>query len=65
MQATFTTQKDGTTVLELDAEAARVTFASVVFAARFHDGVRRLESVARQWLDTVPATRGTGEQPCQ
>ncbi len=65
MQATFTTQKDGTTVLELDAEAARVTFASVVFVARFHDDVRRLESVARQWLETEPAPRSRGEQPCQ
>jgi hypothetical protein len=35
MQASITTERSGTVVAVLDAEAARVTFACVIFAARF------------------------------
>ena len=39
MQASITTQRNGMVVAVLDAEAARVTFASVIFAARFHEEI--------------------------
>ena len=51
MQASVTTQQDGTVLLRLDTEAARATFASVIFASRFHEGIRELEPIARQALD--------------
>ena len=65
MEASFITHRDGTVVLRLDVEAARATFASVVFAARFLEDVRRLESVARQGLEAEQAMTRTGERSCQ
>ena len=39
MQASIRTQQNGSVVAVLDADAARVTFACVMFAARFHDEI--------------------------
>jgi len=50
MQAQVKTQRNGTVLLRMDAEAARATFASVVFASRFHDGVRGMEEIAKRAL---------------
>lgn len=51
MQAQVQTQPDGTVLLRMDREAARATFASVVFASRYHDGIRDLQAIAKQALE--------------
>lgn len=48
MQASITTQKSGMVVAVLDAEAARVTFAYVIFAARFHEEIAPLARIVEQ-----------------
>lgn len=51
MQAQVQTQSDGTVLLRMNREAARATFASVVFASRYHDGIRDLEAIVKQALE--------------
>ncbi len=50
MQAKVTTRRDGTVLLQMDQEAAHATFASVIFASRYHEGIRGMEEVARRAL---------------
>jgi hypothetical protein len=50
MQASITTERSGTVVAVLDAEAARVTFACVMFAARFHEEIAPLARIVEQQL---------------
>ena len=50
MKASITTQKNGTVVAVLDAEAAQVTFASVIFAARIHEEIVPLARIVEQQL---------------
>lgn len=61
MQAAIRNMSDGTVALKLDADAARAIFASVLFAARFHEGIEPLTRIAREGLqrDThQPVKRG-------
>jgi len=59
MQARVKTQPDGTVLLRMDAEAARATFASVLFASRYHEGICDLKAIAKRALDrnTRPESR--------
>jgi hypothetical protein len=50
MQASITTQKNGMVIAVLDAEAARVTFACVIFAARIHEEIAPLARIVEQQL---------------
>jgi hypothetical protein len=50
MEASITTEKNGIVVAVLDAEAARVTFACVIFAARFHEEIAPLARIVEQQL---------------
>lgn len=50
MKASITTQKNGTVVAVLDAEAAQVTFACVIFAARIHEEIVPLARIVEQQL---------------
>ena len=50
MKASITTQKNGTVVAVLDAEAAQVTFACVIFAARIHEEIAPLARIVEQQL---------------
>ena len=50
MQASIRTQQNGSVVAVLDADAARVTFACVMFAARFHDEIVPLARIVEQQL---------------
>ncbi len=50
MWASITTQKNGMVVALLDAEAARVTFACVIFAARIHEEIAPLARIVEQQL---------------
>jgi len=50
MQASIKTKPDGSVALDLDFEAARAVFASVLFAARFHERIVPLVRVAKEGL---------------
>jgi len=50
MQASIKTKPDGNIALDLDIEAARAVFASVLFAARFHERIAPLVKVAKEGL---------------
>jgi hypothetical protein len=65
MWASFKTHNDGTVALNLDTEAARAVFASVIFAAKFHQDFAPLAKVAEEGLrgENCVATRcNTGER---
>jgi hypothetical protein len=51
MQAAIRTMTDGSVALTLDADAARAVFASVLFAARFHEGIAPLTQIAKKGLE--------------
>jgi len=53
MWASITTQKNGMVVALLDAEAARSTFACVIFAARIHEEIAPLARIVEQQLRIV------------
>ena len=50
MYASITAQKNGMVVAVLDAEAAQVTFACVIFAARIHEEIAPLARIVEQQL---------------
>ena len=50
MKASITVQKNGTVMAVLDAEAARITFACVIFAARIHEEIVPLARIVEQQL---------------
>jgi hypothetical protein len=61
MQASIRTQKNGTVVAVLDAEATRVAFASVIFAARIHEEIVPLARIVEQQLQIEGAGTLSGE----
>ena len=65
MQAQVKTRQDGTVLLRMDREAARATFASVVFASRYHDGIRSLEAIARGALEQEAKPKDRRETTCR
>lgn len=50
MQAAIETRQDGSVAIELDPEAARAMVASIVFAARFHEGIAPLAGMLKASL---------------
>ena len=50
MQAAIKMKPNGSVALDLDIEAARTMFASVIFAARFHERIAPLVEVAKEGL---------------
>ncbi len=65
MQAWLKTHNDGTVTLHLDVEAARAVFASVLFAAKFHEDIAPLAQVAEQGLRGDRHDRPRDEDLCQ
>ena len=65
MRAAIRNMTDGSVALKLDADAARAIFASVLFAARFHEGISPLARIAKEELerDNQNTTRRGG--PCR
>ena len=59
MQAEIETRRDGSVMLELDSEAARAMVASIVFAARFHEGIAPLAGMVEATFehDEICSTR--------
>ena len=50
MQAAIKVKANGSVAMQLDVEAARAVFASVLFAARFHERIAPLVEVAKKGL---------------
>ena len=50
MHASIKNKPDGSVALDLDLEVARTIFASVVFAARFHEHIAPLVEIAKEGL---------------
>lgn len=65
MRAMLKTPKDGSVVLRLDGEAARAVFASVLFAARFHDSFAPLIAIAKRGLDSQRVQFEKGRPSCR
>ncbi len=61
MQAAIETRQDGSVAIELDPEAARAMVASIVFAARFREGIAPLAGIVEASLhhrEIQPVRRG-------
>ena len=65
MRASLKTYNDGTVALHLDVEAARAVFASILFAAKFHEDIAPLAQVAQQGLRGDRRDRPRDEDLCQ
>ena len=50
MRASISMKADGSVALDLNIEAARTIFASVIFAARFHERIAPLVEIAKEGL---------------
>jgi hypothetical protein len=50
MQASIKMKSNGSVAMQLDVEAARAVFASVLFAARFHERFAPLVKVEKEGL---------------
>jgi hypothetical protein len=48
MRASIQTHENGTVTVVLDSEAARSMFASVIFAARFHEDIAPLARIVER-----------------
>ena len=65
MQASINMKADGSVALDLDIEAARTIFASVIFAARFHERIAPLVEVAKEGLQLDSRKSARRLQPCR
>ena len=67
MHALIRTNADGSVAIELDLdiEAARAIFASVLFAARFHERIVPLVKIASEGLQLDSRKSARRLQPCQ
>jgi hypothetical protein len=66
MQASIERTRDGSVDVHLDLEAARAVFASVLFAARFHEDFAPLALMAEEGLRGVELKAAQeGLRPCQ
>jgi hypothetical protein len=50
MQVSIKMASNGSVAMQLDFEAARAVFASVIFAARFHEHIAPLVEIAKEGL---------------
>jgi len=65
MQAAIKKMTDGSVALKLDADAARAVFASVLFAARFHEGISPLARIAKEELERDNHNTTRRGEPCR
>jgi hypothetical protein len=65
MQASIKLEADGSVAMQLDVEAARAVFASVLFAARFHERIAPLVKVAREGLQLESRKSARRLQQCR
>jgi hypothetical protein len=57
MQASIEITRSGSVDIHLDQEAARTVFASLLFAARFHEGIAPLARIAEEGMRDVEQNR--------
>jgi hypothetical protein len=65
VHALIRTNADGSVAIELDLDAARAVFASILFAARFHERIAPLVIVAKQGLDLDGRKATRRQEPCR
>ena len=65
MHASIKTNADGSVAMQLDLDAARAVFASILFAARFHERIAPLVIVAKQGLDLDGQKATRRQEPCR
>ena len=65
MQAAIRNMTDGSVALKLDADAARAIFASVLFAARFHEGISPLARIGKEELERDNRKTTRRGEPCR
>jgi len=65
MRADIKTKRDGTVLVRMDQEAARATFASVIFASRYHEGICPLEEAAKKALAEEQNTADRRNMTCR
>ena len=65
MQAAIKNITNGWVALKLDADAARAVFASVLFAARFHEGISPLARMAKEELERDNQKTTRRGEPCR
>ena len=65
MHASIKKKPDGSVALDLDLEAARAIFASVIFAARFHERIAPMVEVAKAGLQLNSRKSARRLQPCR
>ena len=65
MHASMKTNTDGSVAIELDAEAARAVFASILFEARLHERIAPLVILAKQGLDLDGRKAARRQEPCR
>ena len=65
MQASIKMKTDGSVAMQLDVEAARAVFASVLFAARFHKRIAPLVEVAKKGLQLVGRESARRRELCR
>ena len=65
MQASIKMESNGSVAMQLDVEAARAVFASVIFAARFHEHIAPLVEIAKEGLLLGSGKSARGPQRCR
>jgi hypothetical protein len=65
MEASIISLSNGSVSLQMDAEAARAVFASIVFAARFHTSFAPLSDIAERGLNADSVSSESRSKPCQ
>jgi hypothetical protein len=65
MQASIKMSQHGSVALDLDIEAARTIFASVIFAARFHERIAPLVELAREGLQLEGQDSARRQELCR
>jgi hypothetical protein len=65
MHASIKANTDGSVAIELDLDAARAVFASILFAARFHERIAPLVIIAKQGLDLDGRKATRRQEPCR
>jgi hypothetical protein len=65
MRASIKTKPNGNIALDLDIEAGRAIFASVLFAARFNKRIVPLVKIAREGLQLDRRKSARRLQPCR
>jgi hypothetical protein len=65
VHASIKANADGSVAMQLDLDAARAVFASILFAARFHERIAPLVIIAKQALDLDGQKVTRRQEPCR